>query len=199
MILPPPSSAVLILTFSDPVPDSLTLALAVSGQRRRYARQSSCIMTRNAYLCSCNRTMPYDAAALTDARRAVGAARIETFDAMCQHQLARLGDAIEGTRSVQPETRLLTEVATDSWKVSTVRFFNLRGDGGLVKGSSFATPKLAALIASAMPDAGSPPRRSPIKAPDRRLIIGPMTDAVAVVNLLAGSVAVSVLATSDEG
>ena len=158
-------------------------------------------MTRNAYLCSCNRTMPYDAAALTDAARAAGAARIETFDAMCQHQLTRLGDAIEGDAVVgcTQETRLLTEVATDSPKVSTVRFFNLRETAGWSKESSFATPKLAALIASAMLPDAEPTTQVSYKSAGQTLIIGPMTDAVAVANLLKGSVAVSVLATSDEG
>lgn len=155
-------------------------------------------MTRNAYLCSCNRTMPYDATALIEAARTAGAARVEVFEAMCQHQLGRFGDVLEGDAVVActQETRLLTEVATDSPKVSTVRFFNVRETAGWAKDAPFATPKLAALIASAMLPDAEPTTRVSYRSAGQTLVIGELADAVAMANLLQGSVPVSVLATA---
>ena len=155
-------------------------------------------MTRNAYLCSCNRTMPFAATALTDAARAAGADRVETFEAMCQHQLERFGAVLEGDAVVActQEARLLTEVAADLPKVSTVRFFNIRETAGWATEAPFATPKLAALIASAMLPDAEPTTQVSYKSAGQTLIIGALADAVAVANLLKGSVPVSVLATS---
>lgn len=158
-------------------------------------------MTRNAYLCSCNRTMPFAATALTEAARAAGADRVETFEAMCQHQLERFGEVLEGDAVVActQEARLLTEVAADLPKVSTVRFFNIRETAGWATEAPFATPKLAALIASAMLPDAEPTTQVSYKSAGQTLIIGALADAVAVANLLEGSVPVSVLATTTEG
>jgi hypothetical protein len=92
-------------------------------------------MTRQVHLCSCNRTMPFaastpestGASAFARAASEAGAASVHTYDAMCQHELARFADAVEGDAIVActQESRLLGDTVSDSAKVSTVRFFNV--------------------------------------------------------------------------
>ena len=158
-------------------------------------------MTRQINLCSCNRTMPFDATAFTQAAASAGAAIVQTFDAMCQHELARFGDVVDGDTLVActQESRLLGEAASDSPKVSTLRFFNIREKAGWSKEASFATPKIAALIAQAMLPDPAPTTRVSYKSAGQTLIIGSMADALAVADVLKGSVSVSVLATDAAG
>ncbi len=158
-------------------------------------------MTRQVNLCSCNRTMPFDAAAFAQAAATAGAASVQSFDAMCQHELARFGDAIDGDALVActQEARLLGEAAGDSQKVSTVRFFNVREKAGWSKESSFATPKLAALIAEAMLPDAAPTTQVTYKSSGQTLVVGPMRDALEIADALKGAVSVNVLATDRGG
>ena len=158
-------------------------------------------MTRQVNLCSCNRTMPFDSAAFAQAAATAGAASVQTFDAMCQHELARFGDGIDGDVLVActQEARLLGEAAGDSQKVSTVRFFNIREKAGWSKEASFATPKLAALIAEAMLPDAAPTIQVSYKSSGQTLIIGPMRDALEIADSLKGAVSVNVLATDRDG
>lgn len=158
-------------------------------------------MTRQVNLCSCNRTMPFDAAAFAQAAATAGASSVQSFDAMCQHELARFGDAIDGDALIActQEARLLGEAAGDSQKVSTVRFFNIREKAGWSKESSFAAPKLAALIAEAMLPDAAPTTQVSYKSSGQTLIIGPMSDALEIADALKGAVSVNVLATDRSG
>ncbi len=139
-------------------------------------------MTRQVHLCLCNRTMPFDATAFASAATSAGAASVQSFDAMCQRELARFGDVIEGDAVVActQESRLLGEAASDSPKVSTVRFFNIREKAGWSKDASFATPKIAALIAEAMLPEPAPTTQVSYKSGGQTLIIGPMRDALLI-------------------
>lgn len=145
--------------------------------------------------------MPFSADAFRQAAASAGAASVQTFDAMCQHELARFGDAIDGDALVActQEARLLGEAAGDSPKVSTVRFFNIREKAGWSKDASFATPKIAALIAQAMLPDPAPTTQVSYQSAGQTLVIGSMADALAVADVLKGSVAVSVLATDAQG
>ena len=158
-------------------------------------------MTRQVHLCSCNRTMPFDAGAFAQAAASAGASSVQTFDAMCQFELARFGDAVDGDTLVActQEARLLGEAASDSPKVSTLRFFNIREKAGWSKEASFATPKIAALIAQAMLPDPAPTTQVSYKSAGQTLIIGSMAGALAVADVLKGSVNVSVLATDAAG
>ncbi len=158
-------------------------------------------MTRQVHLCSCNRTMPFDADAFAKAAASAGVASVQTFDAMCQHELARFGDSVDGDTLVActQESRLLGEAASDSPKVSTMRFFNIREKAGWSKEALFTTPKIAALIAQAMLPDPAPTTQVSYKSAGQTLIIGSMADALAVADVLKGSVSVSVLATDAAG
>ena len=126
--------------------------------------------------------MPFDATLFAQAAATAGASSVQSFDAMCQHELARFGDAIDGDALVActQEARLLGEAAGDSQKVSTVRFFNIREKAGWSKESTFATPKLAALIAEAMLPDAAPTTQVTYKSSGQTLIIGSMRDALEI-------------------
>ena len=158
-------------------------------------------MTQQLNLCSCNRTMPFDVNAFAQAAASAGGASVQTFDAMCQHELARFGDAVDGDTLVActQESRLLGEAASDSPKVSTMRFFNIREKAGWSKEASFATPKIAALIAQAMLPDPAPTTQVSYKSAGQTLIIGSMADALAMADVLKDSVSVSVLTTDTAG
>ena len=145
--------------------------------------------------------MPFDADAFAKAAASAGAASVQTFDAMCQHQLAQFADAVDGDTLVActQEARLLGEAATDSPKVSTMRFFNIREKAGWSKEASAATPKIAALIAQAMLPDAAPTTQVSYKSAGQTLIIGSLADALAVADVLKGSVSVSVLAIDAAG
>ena len=145
--------------------------------------------------------MPFDADALAKAATSAGAANVQTFDAMCQHQLAQFADAVAGDTLVActQEARLLGEAAIDSPRVSTMRFFNIREKAGWSKEASAATPKIAALIAQAMLSDAAPTTQVSYKSAGQTLIIGSMADALAVADMLKGAVSVNVLAIDAAG
>ena len=72
-------------------------------------------MTRQVHLCSCNRTMPFDADTFAKAAASAGVTEIQRFDAMCQHELARFGEAVDGDAVIActQESRLLAQAAGD--------------------------------------------------------------------------------------
>ena len=158
-------------------------------------------MTRQVHLCSCNRTMPFDADTFAKAAASAGVTEIQRFDAMCQHELARFGEAVDGDAVIActQESRLLAQAAGDSPKVSSVRFFNIRETAGWSKEAAFATPKLAALIAEAMLPDAEPTTQVSYKSGGQTLIIGSMADAMQVADALQGSVSVNVLALDARG
>lgn len=156
-------------------------------------------MTRSVYLCSCNRTMPFDAAAQD---RAATAARLDTaqvhrFDAMCQHELERFAGTLDGDAVIgcTQEAKLLAEVAADVPRVSTIRFFNPRETAGWSSEARDATPKLAALLAQAVLPEPEPTTQVSLNSRGHTLVIGPLADALSMADALRGVVDVSVLAT----
>lgn len=158
-------------------------------------------MTRQVHLCSCNRTMPFDADAFAKAAATAGASSVQHFDAMCQHELARFGDVVAGDAIIActQESRLLEQAADDSARVSSIRFFNIREAAGWSKEAPFATPKLAALIAEAMLPEPEPTTQVSYRSGGQTLIIGSMADATRIADVLRDSVSVNVLATDAAG
>ncbi len=157
-------------------------------------------MAKQVYLCSCNRTINTDNGELQAAAKAAGVPGAHVFDAMCQRELERFGDVIEGDIGVActQESRLLGEVASGSPKVSTLRFFNIREKAGWSKESSFATPKIAALIAEAMLPEPQPTTQVSYQSKGETLIIGAASDALPLAEMLKDSVRVNVLITNAD-
>ena len=147
------------------------------------------------FLCTCNGTMPLDAAAIAGA---AGLASAPIHSAMCQHELARYKGAATGDMIVActQEHRLLGEVAQENAGVRTVRFVNVRETAGWSAEARFATPKIAALVAAAaLPDPDPVPVVA-YKSEGQVLVIGPMDAALRWAQVLRPALSVTVLATS---
>jgi ferredoxin len=157
-------------------------------------------MSKQVHLCSCNRTIPFDAKLFAEAASKANAANVKTYDAMCQHELSKFADSLDGDVAIActQESRLLGEAASDSPKVSTIRFFNIREKAGWSKEVSFATPKIAALIAEAMLPEPEPTTQVSYQSAGQTLIIGTAKDALPLADALKESVGVNVLLTSAD-
>ncbi len=122
-----------------------TDAVAPSGARRRQPRvdrprrsgsriaRASAAMSlagTNLHLCSCNGTMPLDAAALARALELSGAPAVQTM--LCQKELAAFAGRADGDVVVActQEARLFGDVAEEGGRTQTIRFVNIRETGG---------------------------------------------------------------------
>ncbi len=133
---------------------------------------------KNLHLCSCNGTMPIDAAALARALDLPGAPAVRTM--LCQKELAAFTDRAEGDVVVActQEARLFGEVAEEGGKTQTIRFVNIRETGGWSADAKAATPKIAALLALAGLPEPEPVPRVAYRSEGRLLIIGPAEAAL---------------------
>ncbi|HXT04812.1 MAG TPA: 4Fe-4S binding protein, partial [Casimicrobiaceae bacterium] len=151
---------------------------------------------KNVFLCTCNGTMPLDAAAI--ARASGSGALPPVHTAMCQRELARFKDKAGGDMIVActQERRLLGEVAEEAAGVRSIRFVNIREAAGWSAEAPQATPKIAALLAmAALPDPEPAPSVA-YKAEGQVLIVGPLDEALRWANLLRPALSITVLATS---
>ncbi len=158
-------------------------------------------MTRQLHLCTCNGTIRLSAEELRQAARQAGAQKLQTYEAMCQHELERLAQGLEGDvlLACTQESRLLGEVAGESKKVDSVRFCNIRERAGWSKESAFTGPKITALLAEALLPDPEPTTRVSYSSRGQTLIIGPLEQALALAETLKEHLQVNVLATSTRG
>ena len=108
---------------------------------------------KELHLCSCNGTMPLDAAALARALELAAAPTVRTM--LCQRELAAFADGAHGDVVVActQEARLFGDVAEEGGRTQTIRFVNIRETGGWSAEATAATPKIAALLAlAALPE-----------------------------------------------
>lgn len=153
------------------------------------------IADKNLFLCSCNGTMPLDAAALAGALELPVPPAVRTM--LCQKQLAGFADGARGDVIVActQEARLFGEVADESAKTQAIRFVNLRETGGWSPQAQGATPKLAALLAAAALPEPDPVPRVTYASGGQLLIVGPLDAALYWADSLVDRLAVTVLAT----
>ena len=101
------------------------------------------------FICSCEKTMPLDEAALAKA----GLACTGRADQLCGAQLdllkAALGDGAPVTIACTQEAALFTEVAEDLGSAAPLTFVNIREAAGWSSEAARSGPKAAALIAAA--------------------------------------------------
>lgn len=150
---------------------------------------------KNLHLCSCNGTMPLDAAALARALQLATPPEIAT--SLCQRQLTQFADGVAGDALVActQEARLLGDVAEEGGRTHAIHFVNIRETGGWSAEAKAATPKIAALLAmAALPDPDPVPGVS-YKSAGQLLIIGPVAAALYWAGVLGPQLAVTVLAT----
>jgi len=151
------------------------------------------------HVCSCNATMPLDGEAIA---RALGRAEaLPIHHAMCQRDLARFAEEVHGDAVVActQEQRLLGEVAEERGRTHAVRFVNIRETGGWSAEARAATPKIAALIAAAALPEPAPVPRVAYESGGETLVVGPGATALQWAQVLAPTLAVTVLVTDHGG
>jgi len=101
---------------------------------------------KTLHVCSCNATMPLDAAAL--ARGLAVAGELPVHTQLCQKELARFADVAAGDLIVActQEARLFGDVAEDGGKTHTIRFVNIRESAGWSAEAATAMPKINAAM-----------------------------------------------------
>ena len=144
-------------------------------------------------VCSCNRTVAIDAAALGAALKA--GAPLSLHHQLCRKDAgafqAALGQADDIVVGCTQEAPLFGELAADA--STKVRFVNLREHAGWSPEAKAATPKMAALLAmAALPDPQPAPAVQ-FKSGGELLIIGPAEAALSWAERLADQLEVSVL------
>jgi ferredoxin len=150
---------------------------------------------KTIHVCSCNGTMPLDAAALARVLDLAGPLPLHTE--LCQKELARFADRAEGDLLVActQEARVFGDVAEDSGKTQTIRFVNIRENAGWSAEARAATPKIAALLAMAALPEPQPVPRVAFKSEGRLLIVGPAGAALYWAEALKDRLDVTVLIT----
>jgi ferredoxin len=154
---------------------------------------------RELRICSCNRTMPLDGAALARALGRDGALTVHT--AMCQHELAKFSGEIHGDAIVActQEQRLLGDAAEEGGRTRSIRFVNIRETAGWSEDARGATPKIAALIAAAALPEPPPVPRVSYESRGELLIAGPVSLALGWAEALKDALSVTVLITGTDG
>ena len=151
-------------------------------------------------VCSCNRTLGIDAAALA---KALGLeAPVKVHAALCRQDSpafqAALGEG-EALVACTQEAALFNELAQAQGSTAPIRFVNVRELAGWSADAAAATPKMAALIAAAALPEPAPVPAVPLRSAGQLLIIGPAEAALPWAERLADSLEVSVLATATRG
>ena len=150
---------------------------------------------KNLHLCSCNGTVPLDAAALGRVLALPDTPSVQSM--LCQKELAAFAGRADGDVVVActQEARLFGDVAEEGGRTQTIRFVNLRETGGWSSEAKAATPKLAALLALAGLPEPEPVARIAYRSEGRLLIVGPAEAALQWAGALSVELGVAVLVT----
>ncbi|MGY6409519.1 MAG: 4Fe-4S binding protein [Alkalilacustris sp.] len=150
---------------------------------------------RRILTCTCEATMPLDAAALESAGCARGDAPAHQ---LCRAQLDRfrkaLGEVDDLTVTCTQEAPLFRQVAEEERFAGELRFANIRETAGWSDDARRAGPKMAALIAAAQVDA-APFETVALESDGVALVLGAGPEAVAAAERLAESLDITVLLT----
>ena len=157
-------------------------------------------MTTRFKVCSCNHTMPLDAAAGAKLGAALGTGALPVAHQLCRRQIGDYLNAIDGVDSVvvacTQERALFAELAEQKKSAAPLRFVNIRETGGWSAQAGAALPKMAALLAgAALPDPEPVPAVS-YQSGGHVLIIGTADQALPWARKLGEQLEVSVLLTA---
>jgi ferredoxin len=146
-------------------------------------------------ICDCNQTMPLQPQVL-------GAALNESLtlhSALCRREAGAFQKAVQSGDDVvvacTQEKRLFAEIGSQTQgATSVVKFVNIRETGGWSRDAASASPKIAALLATAhLPDP-EPVATVTYKSAGRLLIIGALDRAEQVATLVADTLEVTIFA-----
>jgi ferredoxin len=149
-------------------------------------------------VCSCNKTMAVDAAALATA---LGVAEpLVVHEQLCRADVPAYRKALADSDVIvacTQEAALFGELAGESQ--STIRFVNVREQAGWGAKSGEAMPKIAALVAMAALPEPEPSPAVEFKSAGEVLVIGPAEAALDWAERLSSQLSVSVLVTTQGG
>lgn len=151
-------------------------------------------------ICSCNKTMPLDAAALG---RSLDE-ELTLHTTLCRREAGAFQRAIRGSEEVvvacTQERRLFGELAQQTeGAVAPIRFVNIRETGGWSRDAAQAMPKIAALLAAARLPEPEPVPTVTYRSEGRVLVIGPLAEAERAAALLGDELDVTLFATGGAG
>jgi ferredoxin len=153
---------------------------------------------RKILICSCEDTMPLDAAAV---KRGCRGAQVETAGHLCRAEVERFRAAVaEGEPIIvgcTQEAPLFSEIAGEKENAGPLTFVNVRETAGWSKDAAHAGPKMAALIAAAAEPAPDFPLVS-LTSEGVTLVYGRDERAVEAARLLAEHLDVTVLITQPK-
>ncbi|MEB0141028.1 MULTISPECIES: 4Fe-4S binding protein [unclassified Undibacterium] len=149
-------------------------------------------------ICSCNNTLPLNAAAAAKLAAATGASRIDVSERLCRRDVGSFLTVLQGVDEVivacTQERSLFSELAGAS--VAPLKFVNLREAAGWSSESAASLPKMAALLAAAALPAPEPVATVNYQSAGNCLIIGSADVALPWARRLAAQLDVNVLLTS---
>ena len=151
-------------------------------------------------LCNCNKTIPIDAVAL--ARALKSAAPITVHADLCRKEIEHFTSALKDDVCVigcTQEAPLFAELAEQSGAKAALKFVNIREAAGWSAEGTWATPKIAALLALADAPEPEPVPGIGFNSGGHVLIIGPAEAALDWAERLSAELEVSVLITRGSG
>jgi ferredoxin len=154
-------------------------------------------------VCSCNRTMPLDAASGASLGAALGSPALPVHSQLCRREVGSYLESLDGVDQVvvacTQESGLFNELAAQKQTVSPVRFVNIRETGGWGEEARQSLPKMAALLAAAALPDPEPVPEVDYESGGNVLLIGPAARVLPWAKKLGGQVEVSMLLTAGEG
>jgi ferredoxin len=153
------------------------------------------VRDKNLHLCSCNGTLPLDAATLARVLELAGPVSVHTQ--LCQKELAAFAEGPGGDALVActQEAARFGDVAGEAGRTHALSFVNIRETAGWSREGRAATPKIAALLAAAALPEPEPVPRVTFKSDGRLLIVGQADAALYWADKLGEQLAVTVLIT----
>ena len=129
-------------------------------------------------ICNCNQTLPLQTRSLG---QALGE-DLKEHSTLCRREAGAFQRAAQGQDTVvvacTQEQRLFAELAEQTeGAVAPIRFVNIRETGGWSRDAASASPKLAALLASARLPEPEPVSTVTYTSQGRVLVVGPLDDA----------------------
>lgn len=152
---------------------------------------------KNIKLCSCNKTMSLDAAALSKALQLK--TPITVHSELCRREAGSFEAAVKGNEDVivacTQEAPLFNEIAERAQGKAPMSFVNIRENAGWSAEAGKATPKIAALLAAAALPEPEPVPGVSYKSEGQLLIIGGAPTVLDLAEQLAEQFNLSVLLT----
>src|SRR5690606_24913129 len=159
-------------------------------------------MTTQFKVCSCNGTMPLNAAAGEKLAATLPGQNVSLSNQLCRREVGNYLQALDGVDEVvvacTQERALFSELAQQKQSVAPIRFVNIRETGGWGREGAQALPKMAALLAAAALPDPEPVPTVDYESGGHVLLVGPAQRVLPWAQRLQSQMAISVL-LSDGG